>query len=495
MGNATVISGPSGGGYITLWPGGYPRPTASNMNFTPNTIVANTFLVPLGADGSISIYSFPPGIHVIIDVQGWIAAPNATLTGPLIPFDTTPPAPASDTEQAAEILTNANLYAMTTWWSGPAQTLLNVDLPVNTHDAVRRLGMEALSLSTSLATGVYDGTVIGVTPEAALSRTVQLITSVASWHITNHLGGWGEGWQTPMWAGTLGRAAWFIWDQLPEPTQELVARVVEHEADYAARQKIHYLRNAAGTILTPGDSGAEEVSWWATAMQVAQVLLPDHPHVKIWRTETVRYALASWARPADVASSAWINGKPLSSWITGSNVEANGVVINHSRVASDYSTTTYQNLDLAPLLALAGQSSPEASRQLLGPVYSAFTAVVFSGASYAASGGVTYVPGTADIYYPQGNDWGTGQKLPYALADAQALVFGYDPGSAVTYLALHMNAQLAMQARFTDGRTYLNDAEYNYEGREEHTAQLASQLYLTLYLRDHGLVSFTNDSV
>lgn len=494
MGNATVISGPSGGGYITLWPGGYPKPTASNMNFTPNTIVANTFLVPLGADGSISIYSFPPGIHVIIDVQGWIAAPDVTPMGPLIPFDTAVLG-ATDSEKAAQILTNANLYAMTTWWDGPAQTLLNTDLPVNTHDAVRRLSMEALSLSTALATGVYNEATTGVTANTAMSRTLQLIASVASWHMTNHLNGWGEGWQTPMWAGTLGRAAWFLWDELPAPTQDAVARLVEHEADYAARQKIHYLRNAAGTVLTPGDSGAEEVSWWATAMQIAQVMLPGHPHAKIWRTETVRFALASWARPSDVLNSNFVNGQTVSSWITGSNVESDGVVINHNRVASDYSTTIYQNLDLVAPLALVGQPTPQAARQLLGPVYSAFTAVVFSGASYAASGGVTYVPGTADIYYPQGNDWGTGQKLPYALADAQALVFGYDPGSAAPYLDLHLDAQLAMQARFSDGKTYLNDVEYNYEGREEHAAQLASQLYLTLYLRDHSMVSFSNDSI
>ena len=44
-----------------------------------------------------------------------------------------------------------------------------------------------------------------------------------------------------------------------------------------------------------------------------------------------------------------------------------------------------------------------------------------------------------------------------------------------------------------DGHTYLDDTEYNYNpGREEHAAQLAAQLWWTLYLRDHGLVSFTS---
>jgi hypothetical protein len=254
---------------------------------------------------------------------------------------------------------------------------------------------------------------------------------------------------------------------MPEPTRAAVARMVEHEADYASRRQIHYLRDAAGTVLTAGDTGAEEVSWSAGAMQVAQVMLPSHRHATIWSTEMQRFALAAWARPQDVA--AWPQ-------ITGSNVEADGTVVNHNRIAPDYATTMYQNLDAVPLFTLAGRPTPQAQRELLGPVYAALNAL--------------YVPGTATVTYPQGNEWGTGQMLPYALADAQALVYGYDPGTAAQYLDLHLDAALAMQARHGDGHTYATDLEYNYEGREEHAAQLAAQLWWTLRLRDLGLGSF-----
>ena len=162
--------------------------------------------------------------------------------------------------------------------------------------------------------------------------------------------------------------------------------------------------------------------------------------------------------------------------ITGSNVESDGTVINHNRIAPDYATCTYQNLDAAGLFTLAGRSTPQAMRQFLGPVYAALVGL--------------YVPGTATVTYPQGCEWGTGQMLPYALADAQALVYGYDPGTAAQYLGLHLDAQLAMQARHADGHTYATDAEYSYEGREEHIMQLAAQLWLMLYLRDGGLGSF-----
>ncbi|HSX00599.1 MAG TPA: hypothetical protein VLF67_00005, partial [Candidatus Saccharimonas sp.] len=495
-----VAINPTGtSGYLTAFPSGYVRPLASSVNFKTGMVVSNDIIIPVGADGSISIYNYSGSTHAIVDIQGWIASPNLTTAGPSVAFDTTA-LTASDSQKAKQILTNTNRYAMTTWWNGPAQTLLTATLgpgeesKIANHDAVRRMGMEALALSTSLATGSYDASATGVSAAIAKQRAIQLIDRVASNHVTNHLGGWGEHWQSAMWAGIAGRAAWYIWPDLPAATQANVARMVAHEANYAARLKIHYLRDAAGNLLTPGDSGAEEMSWDTNAMQLALVMLPNDPRSNVWMTEMVRFSLAAWARPQDVASSQVVNGAALSSWLKGSNVEANGVVINHNRVASDYSTTTYSNLDAVPLFALAGKQTPQAITSLLAPVYAAFRGVTFAAPPYTAPGGQTYVSNSANIYYPESIDWGTGQKLPYALADAQAATFGYDPGTATQYQALHADAQLAMQARFTDGHTYASDAEYNYEGREEHTAQLASQMYLTMYLRDHNLVSFTSAS-
>lgn len=474
IGNATVLSGASGG-YLTLWPAGYQMPTASNINFPAGgQPLANQFVCALGPTGAISLFDgFAPGTNVIIDVQGWIPADPLRAVGPSVPFELPSFGWPTDTMRAELILKSATDYLLNVWWPGPAQTLMAADLgyagAAGNHDAVRRLAMAALGLSTGVAAHLP-----GADPASAmLVRTVQIVDRVAGAHVTNALGGWGEGWQTPMWAAICARAAWFNWDAMPAMTRAAVARMVAHEADYAARRQLHYLRDAAGTVLTPGDTGAEEVSWWGLAMQVAQVMLPEHSNVPIWSTEMQRYALAAAARPQDVAT--W------STTITGSNVEVDGTVVNHGRVASDYATCLlYQNADAIPLFALAGRPTPQAMRQLSAPVYAAFT-----GASPA-----TYVSGTGGIFYPQGNDWGTGQVLPYALADAQALAYGYDSGTAAFYLGLHLDAVLAQQARFTDGHTYLNDAEYNYEGREEHTAQLAAQLWLTLYLRDREMVSF-----
>jgi Beta-lactamase enzyme family len=57
-------------GYWTIWPAGTKRPEASNINTSRGDTIANTTLVPIGRDGSISIFGSGGG-HVIVDVVGW----------------------------------------------------------------------------------------------------------------------------------------------------------------------------------------------------------------------------------------------------------------------------------------------------------------------------------------------------------------------------------------------------------------------------------------
>ena len=67
--NVTAV-GPARSGYFTVWPCGAPRPVASNVNFTPGSVVANGVVAPLGADGAICIFSDQTS-DVLVDVLGW----------------------------------------------------------------------------------------------------------------------------------------------------------------------------------------------------------------------------------------------------------------------------------------------------------------------------------------------------------------------------------------------------------------------------------------
>ena len=86
-----TATGPSFGGYVTVWPHGTARPTASSINFTSGQTIANLAIVKVGTDGTIDLYNAFGNTDVIVDVQGWFPT-NVGIT-PLTParlLDTRP---------------------------------------------------------------------------------------------------------------------------------------------------------------------------------------------------------------------------------------------------------------------------------------------------------------------------------------------------------------------------------------------------------------------
>lgn len=63
-------------GFVTAYPSGSARPLASNLNLGAAGTRANLVLVPLGPDGSISLYTHAGG-HLVADVVGWFTGPTA----------------------------------------------------------------------------------------------------------------------------------------------------------------------------------------------------------------------------------------------------------------------------------------------------------------------------------------------------------------------------------------------------------------------------------
>ena len=71
-------------------------------------------------------------------------------------------------------------------------------------------------------------------------------------------GGWGRGWQTAHWAMLTGAAAWLVWDRLTPQTRADVVAMVVDEADRLTHPGGALLGLPDGTIVTPGDTKAEE---------------------------------------------------------------------------------------------------------------------------------------------------------------------------------------------------------------------------------------------
>jgi hypothetical protein len=68
---ATEGSAPS---FITAWPTGLPRPTASVLNVNPGQNLPNMITVALGTGGQLDLYNLAGTVHLVADVAGYLVS-------------------------------------------------------------------------------------------------------------------------------------------------------------------------------------------------------------------------------------------------------------------------------------------------------------------------------------------------------------------------------------------------------------------------------------
>jgi alpha-tubulin suppressor-like RCC1 family protein len=79
--NATVVAG-GGAGFLTVFPCGAARPTASNLNFTPGQVVPNAVTTRIGTGGCVTVYNGSPGqVDVIVDIAGYYSTGSPAAGG------------------------------------------------------------------------------------------------------------------------------------------------------------------------------------------------------------------------------------------------------------------------------------------------------------------------------------------------------------------------------------------------------------------------------
>ena len=84
--NVTALSGTQAS-FLTVWPKGESKPTASSVNFKANQTVPNAVTAKVGDDGSIRVFNNIGSVDVIIDVVGYFepgeGAPFRPLANPV----------------------------------------------------------------------------------------------------------------------------------------------------------------------------------------------------------------------------------------------------------------------------------------------------------------------------------------------------------------------------------------------------------------------------
>jgi hypothetical protein len=419
----------------------------------------------------------------------------------------------ADAQRAGAILLNTNRYALTTWYgakgfnsaSQAAATYLT--LGGIGEGSVRPPASEALALAVSLKTGIYNPTVTTVNTTRAHQVAAKLTRSLAHSHSVNLANGWGNAWQSGLWATYAGTAGWLLWDSpyLSATDRQDIRQMVEYEANRFIGYRVPYYRDRAGIILTPGDSKAEENAWNAGILALATVMMPNHANYDAWNYKAQELMVSSFATPRDLTNPELVNGTSVANWLNGSNANDDGALINHSRVHPDY-MSTISLMNFAGLAnGLAGKPAPDAAFYNSDLVYDALVDLPFAaGTSYppggliAAPGGTIYIDNSPNIYYPQGNDWGTGRRMHFALSDIQARGFGFDNLATQNgnyWAALHAQVVLNMQNATPDRRTYTTAGQDTYSGREEWVAAQAAQTYLTYWLQHQRVLGRSSNSV
>jgi len=392
-------------------------------------------------------------------------------------------------------------YTMTTWFP---YCYGNQSGPINPNGVDQRAASTAVyATAVSLKTGAYDEESIGLSYKAALFRTKRLLIGIALKH-RSHLktaDSWGYSWQSSYWAYYIGAAAWLLYEDLSPTERQIVAKVVESEADYQLSKKsnmVKYYANKDGIITYPGDTKAEEDAWDSTILSIAAAMMPLHHHAFNWRVAEAKLQAGSYARQSDLSSTKILNGIPVKNWIDGWNVYNDGTVINHKILSPEYMANIAIKLNGVQMSNLAGCTSPRTSVWNADVIYNSFIDVKYASPPYEQPGGTVYTPKSYNIYFPEGNDWGTQRVSNYLVMDGAAATMNFAPREeARAWMKIHNTRQSELQSRFEDGRTYSGksndeESEYKYSGREQVTAGDLAQLWLGQYLSYNNLLKVNN---
>jgi len=105
----------TGAGFVTVFPTGTSRPNVSSMNLEyAGQTIPNLVTVPLGADGSVSVYS-QSGTHLIADIAGYYEVQSDRRSGRFVPVA---PARLLDTRKTTALAADASLDLAVTGVAG-----------------------------------------------------------------------------------------------------------------------------------------------------------------------------------------------------------------------------------------------------------------------------------------------------------------------------------------------------------------------------------------
>lgn len=182
--NVTVTN-TTAASFLTVYPTGAPRPLASNLNWVARQAVPNLVEVPVGAGGQVTFYNGLGFTDVVVDLEGYFAAPNGSAGEfqPLAP---------------ARILDTRTGNGASTAKLGSAQTL---NLQVTGRGGVPSSGVSAVVMNVT-ATNPSAAGFLTVFPAGATTPLASNLNFTAGQTVPNRVVvGLGTGGQVSIFNG------------------------------------------------------------------------------------------------------------------------------------------------------------------------------------------------------------------------------------------------------------------------------------------------------
>ncbi len=198
---------------------------------------------------------------------------------------------------------------------------------------------------------------------ARLARIDKTLNYAANTHISNPATNvcvdgsrWGHGWQTALWAGSMGLACLLVQSNLPVATVEACQRAIADEATYRAK-----IPPASGYV---GDTKAEENGWNANVVSLAAAWLSTSTNAGFWLEGAKKYLVNTYTVPG-------ASGDPLTAWISTTNLYPSYALENHGFYHPLYQMVSGMSLGDSLLMAqlantnIAGQLQAFAEHNVL----------------------------------------------------------------------------------------------------------------------------------
>jgi hypothetical protein len=169
--NVTVTN-TTAGSYLTVFPMGSTQPLASNLNWVSGKTIPNLVTVQVGSGGAITIFNAFGSTDVVVDLEGYFAAPSGTAGGEVA----LTPARITDT-RAASGFPNAG---------GTLAAGANITVQVTGAGGVPTSGVSAAILNVTV-TNTTAGSFLTIWPTNASRPTASNLNWTAGVTIPNRV--------------------------------------------------------------------------------------------------------------------------------------------------------------------------------------------------------------------------------------------------------------------------------------------------------------------